>query len=40
VPSSADSDQAIRTEYQWLAATQANLAGLTPHGAIPPGFQP
>jgi hypothetical protein len=40
VPSSADSDQAIRTEYQWLPATQANLAELTPHGAIPPGFQP
>jgi hypothetical protein len=37
---SADSVQSIRTEDQWLPATQANLAELTPGGAIPPGFQP
>ena len=37
---SADSVQSIRTEYQWLPATDANLAELTPGGAIPPGFQP
>lgn len=36
----ADSVQSIRTEYQWLPATPANLAELTPGGAIPPGFQP
>jgi hypothetical protein len=36
----ADSGQAIRTQYQWLPATQANLAELTPAGAIPSGFQP
>jgi hypothetical protein len=36
----AHSDQAIRTQYEWLPATQANLSELTPAGAIPPGFQP
>jgi hypothetical protein len=37
---SADSNQSIRTEYQWLPATQTNVAELTPNGSIPPGFQP
>ena len=36
---SVDSDQTIRTEYQWLPPTPANLAQLTLNGAIPPGFQ-
>ncbi len=36
---SVDSDQSIRTEYQWLPPTPANLAQLTLNGAIPPGFQ-
>ena len=40
IGASADSDQSIRTEYQWLPATQSNLAELSPSGAIPPGFQP
>jgi hypothetical protein len=32
------SDQAIRDDYRWLPATQANLRLLTPAEAIPPGF--
>jgi hypothetical protein len=29
---------AIRDDYRWLPATQANLRLLTPAGAIPAGF--
>jgi hypothetical protein len=32
------SDQAIRDDYRWLPATQANLSLLTPAQAIPAGF--
>jgi hypothetical protein len=32
------SDQAIRDDYRWLPASQANLRLLTPAGAIPAGF--
>ncbi len=32
------SDQAIRDDYRWLPATQANLRLITPAGAIPAGF--
>lgn len=35
-----DSVQSIRTQFQWLPPTKANLAELTPAGAIPPGFLP
>jgi len=35
---SQTSDQAIRDDYRWLPATQANLRLLTPAGAIPAGF--
>ena len=35
---SPTSGQAIREDYRWLPATQANLRLLTPAGAIPPGF--
>ena len=36
----ANSVQSIQTRFEWLPATQANLAELTPAGAIPAGFQP
>ena len=35
---SQTSDQAIRDDYRWLPATQANLSLLTPAQAIPAGF--
>ncbi len=35
---SPTSDEAIRTDYQWLPATPGNLQLLTASGAIPAGF--
>jgi hypothetical protein len=35
---SQTSDQAIRDDYRWLPATQANLRLITSAGAIPAGF--